>query len=132
MMTINQISKTLGIAAKTIRYYEDVGLISAVSRADNGYRQFTISNIEELRLVKGARQAGFNIEESKELMGLFQDKTRQSKDVKALTLEKMSQLKEKIEAMNNMLQRLENLSNSCIGNEESDCAILDGLTQNSI
>lgn len=119
------------MAAKTIRYYEEVGLISAVGRGENGYRQFNEANIEELRLVKGARQAGFNIEESKELMGLFQNKTRQSKDVKALTLEKMSQLEEKIQAMNNMLQLLEKLSDSCVGNEKSDCAILDGLTKNS-
>jgi len=130
MKTIKQVSKSLDIAPKTIRYYEDVGLLSPISRGVNGYRYFMPENIEELRLIKGARIAGFSIEESKELMALFKDSTRKSKDVKALTLEKTSQLRKKISVLNDMLIMLENLSASCPGDEKSDCAILDGLTKN--
>jgi len=63
-------------------------------------------------------------------MALFKDSTRKSKDVKALTLEKTSQLRKKISVLNDMLIMLENLSASCPGDEKSDCAILDGLTKN--
>jgi MerR family copper efflux transcriptional regulator len=129
MTTINQVSKSLDIPPKTIRYYEEIGLLSPIHRSNNGYRYFTTANIDELRLIKGARIAGFNIEESKELMGLFRNSNRKSKDVKALTLEKTSQLKERITALNDMLIKLENLSESCLGDEESDCAILNGLTK---
>jgi len=130
MITIKQVSKLLDIAPKTIRYYEDIGLLRPVNRGDNGYRYFMPENIEELRLIKGARMAGFSIEESKELMGLFKDSTRKSKDVKALTVEKTAQLRKKITVLNDMLITLENLSASCLGDEKSDCAILDGLSKN--
>jgi len=53
MKTIKQVSKSLDIAPKTIRYYEDVGLLSPISRGVNGYRYFMPENIEELRLIKG-------------------------------------------------------------------------------
>lgn len=129
MTTINQVSKSLDIPPKTIRYYEEIGLLSPINRSNNGYRHFTTANIDELRLIKGARIAGFNIEESKELMGLFRNSNRKSKDVKALTLEKSSQLRERITALNDMLIKIENLSESCLGDEESDCAILNGLTK---
>lgn len=128
-MTINQVSKLLQLSAKTIRYYEEIGLLSPVFRSENGYRYFSEDDTNELRLIQGARNAGFSIEESKELMDLFRDQNRQSRDVKSLTTEKISQLKEKIQAMKNMLQQLEKLSDSCHGDSHSQCAILDGLSK---
>jgi len=127
MLTIGKAATLTALSAKTIRYYEGIGLISPALRSDNGYRYFTQRSIEELNLVKGARDSGFTIEQCKELMALFRDKGRHSSEVKALTNEKISQIKHKILALNNIVQSLEKLSDQCQGNELSGCAILDGL-----
>ncbi len=127
MITIGRAAKFTNIPAKTIRYYEEINLISPAQRSDNGYRYFNQHSIDELNLVKGARDAGFTIEQCKELMALFRDDNRQSSEVKALTDEKISQIKQKISALNNIVQSLEALSDECRGDDSSDCAILNGL-----
>ncbi|MGB0897909.1 MAG: MerR family transcriptional regulator [Psychrobium sp.] len=129
MKSITQVSRLLAMSVKTIRYYDDIGLLGSVSRASNGYRQFTETNIAQLRLIQSARFAGFSIDESKELLTLFNDNNRASKDVKALTRDKISVLKEKINELNNVVKNLEFLHDACAGDEQSQCSILDGLSK---
>ncbi|OIQ47078.1 MAG: hypothetical protein BM565_08430 [Gammaproteobacteria bacterium MedPE] len=129
MKSITQVSRALSMPVKTIRYYDDIGLLGTISRASNGYRQFTDANIAQLRLIKSARIAGFSIDESKELIALFNDNNRASKEVKALTSEKISALKEKINELNNIVKNLEFLHDACAGDEQSQCSILDGLSK---
>ncbi len=129
MKSITQVSRMLSMPVKTIRYYDDIELLGSVSRASNGYRQFNETNIAQLRLIKSARFAGFSIDESKELIALFNDNNRASKEVKALTSEKIHALKEKINELNNVVKNLESLHDACAGDEQSQCSILDGLSQ---
>lgn len=129
MKSITQVSRMLSMPVKTIRYYDDIGLLGTISRANNGYRQFTEANIAQLRLIKSARFAGFSIDESKELIALFNDNNRASKEVKALTSEKIHALKEKINELNNVVKNLESLHDACAGDEQSQCSILDGLSK---
>ncbi|WP_435276188.1 MerR family transcriptional regulator [Psychrobium sp. nBUS_13] len=129
MKSITQVSRLLAMPVKTIRYYDDIGLLGSVSRANNGYRQFNETNIAQLRLIQSARFAGFSIDESKELIALFNDNNRASKEVKALTSEKIRALKEKINELNNVVKNLESLHDACAGDEQSQCSILDGLSK---
>lgn len=126
-LTIGKAAKATNLPPKTIRYYEEVGLIAPAIRSDNGYRYFTSAAISELKLVKGARDAGFTIEQCRELMNLFRDEHRQRCDVKAITEQKISHIKQRILALTDIVQHLESLNEKCSGGEESECAILDGL-----
>jgi len=127
MINIGKVSAVTKVPAKTIRYYEQIGLTSPPKRTQNGYRCYDHSDINELNLIKGARDAGFSIEQCKELMGLFRDKERHSSEVKRLTIEKITQIKRKISALDDIVQSLETLSDKCRGDDEPECAILDGL-----
>lgn len=129
MKTITEVGMLLSMPVKTIRYYDDIGLLGTLSRANNGYRQFNQRNIEQLKLVQGARNAGFSIEETRDLLALFNNENRVSRDVKSMTHEKIIHLKSKIESLNNILQQLESLHDSCAGDETAECAILDGLSK---
>ncbi len=129
MVNIGQAAKLSQVSAKTIRYYEEIGLIGAAKRQENGYRFYDNSSLAELSLVKGARDAGFNLEQCKELMQLFRDKSRQSSEVKALTLQKITQMEAKISALKLIVENLQQLSLECVGDESPDCAILDGLSK---
>lgn len=66
--TIGQIAKEVGLPAKTIRFYEDEGIINRPSRSENGYRFYNESDIEGMRIIKYARELGLPLAEMKKLM----------------------------------------------------------------
>lgn len=126
-MNISKVAKTTGLTAKTIRYYESIGLIDAPQRSDNGYRSYTEGTLRELRFIRRARETGFNLEECQALLALYRDKRRTSAQVKKLAQEKMADLRERITSLQIMLASLEKLVCCCHGDERPDCPILDEL-----
>lgn len=67
-LTIGRVEKEVGLPAKTIRFYEEIGLIAPTKRLANGYRVYEPRQTEELRLIKYARDLGLPITEIKKLM----------------------------------------------------------------
>lgn len=67
-LTISQLGKQVGVPAKTIRFYESIGLIAKPERAENGYRMYKAGAAEELAVIKHARGLGLPIEKIKTLM----------------------------------------------------------------
>ncbi|QFI53309.1 Cu(I)-responsive transcriptional regulator [Aeromonas simiae] len=126
-MNISKVAKASGLTAKTIRYYESIGLITAPQRSDNGYRSYGDAALRELRFVKRARETGFNLEECQELLALYRDEHRSSAQVKKLAEEKMVDLRERIAGLQAMLTSLEQLTRCCHGDERPECPILDEL-----
>ncbi len=74
--------KKTGLTSKAIRFYEEKGLVTPPLRSENGYRTYTQKHLNELTLLRQARQVGFNLEECGELVNLFNDPRRHSADVK--------------------------------------------------
>ncbi|PJG58021.1 Cu(I)-responsive transcriptional regulator [Aeromonas cavernicola] len=126
-MNISKVAKATGLTAKTIRYYESIGLITAPTRSDNGYRRYADSALRELRFIKRARETGFNLEECQELLALYRDKQRTSAQVKKLAQEKIVDLRERIAGLQAMLSSLESLVGCCHGDDRPECPILDEL-----
>ena len=126
-MNISKVAKATGLTAKTIRYYESIGLISPPVRSENGYRSYAEGALRELNFVKRARETGFNLEECQELLALYRDEHRTSAQVKALAQEKIVDLRARIAGLQAMLSSLEGLVGCCQGNERPECPILDKL-----
>ena len=91
-MNISDVAKITGLTSKAIRFYEEKGLVTPPMRSENGYRTYTQQHLNELTLLRQARQVGFNLEESGELVNLFNDPQRHSADVKRRTLEKVAEI----------------------------------------
>ena len=127
-MNIKQVAQITGLSSKTIRFYEDKGLINPPERADNGYRQYNASQIDELLFLHRCRNAGFSLPESKELLDLYLDPSRHSSEIKQRTLEKITQIEQQILKLQEMKQQLESLAAQCPGNAQSDCPITDSLS----
>ncbi|ALE94810.1 MULTISPECIES: Cu(I)-responsive transcriptional regulator [Serratia] len=126
-MNISDVAKKTGLTSKTIRFYEEKALITAPIRSDNGYRHYSARHVEELTLLRQARQVGFNLDECRELVALFNDPARHSADVKARTLQKVAEIDRHISELGEMRQRLVTLADQCPGDEGAECPIINNL-----
>ena len=125
-MNIGEISERSGLPAKTIRYYEDIGLITP-ARSENGYRLFGAQDLHKLTFLARARALGFSIEDCRTLMALYEDDTRASADVKQVAIQHLHRIEEKIEQLQSMRQTLSHLVSTCAGDNRPDCPILKDL-----
>lgn len=126
-MNIGEVSERSGLPAKTIRYYEDIGLVRPL-RSDNGYRAFRESDIHKLAFLGRARTLGFSIEDCRTLMGLYEDETRESAQVKAVAKEHLKAIDQKIGQLEAMRETLSHLVEACHGDDRPDCPILADLS----
>ena len=125
-MNIGEAAKATGLPAKTIRYYEDIGLIEP-ARDTNGYRLFSDADVHKLRFLCRSRSLGFTIEECRALLGLYGDPGRASADVKAIAAEHLLQIDQKLVELLDMQQTLRQLVSRCHGDDRPDCPILTDL-----
>ena len=126
-MNIGQAAKQSGISAKMIRHYESVGLLTPANRGDSGYRQFSDNDVHVLKFIRRSRDLGFSIEQIGNLISLWQDSSRTSREVKALAKEHLQFLDQKLQEIEGMRQTLMHLVNCCHGDERPDCPILGEL-----
>jgi len=127
-MNISEAARQSGLSTKTIRYYEDIGLVAAAERAENGYRQYRPREVEELRFLARARDVGFTLDECRQLLDLQRNEERQSQHARELVLEKCRDIEQRIAHLKEMQSQLESLAARCRGDEGPDCAILDQLS----
>jgi len=125
-MNIGRAAHETGLSVKTIRYYEDIGLVDA-DRAENGYRDFGDRQITQLRMLAQARHLGFGLEECRQLLDLNADPDRASRDVRALASRNLEAVRAKIDQLRALEDELETLIGKCHGDDAPDCAILNSL-----
>lgn len=126
-MNIGSASKTTGISAKMIRHYESIGLVPAADRSASGYRDFGPIDIQRLRFIRRARDLGFSLSEIRELLRLWSDRARSSREVKAIALRHVAHLDRRTVQLARMADALRHLALACDGDERPDCPIIDGL-----
>ncbi len=125
-MNISEVASHAGLPPKTIRYYEDIGLIKPL-RDTNGYRAFRDSDMHKLVFLGRARALGFTIENCRALLALWEDKSRASADVRVIATDHLKQIEAKIADLAAMRDTLSDLVRTCAGNDRPDCPILSSL-----
>ncbi|UDL90710.1 Cu(I)-responsive transcriptional regulator [Mesorhizobium sp. PAMC28654] len=119
-MNIGLASEKSGLPSKTIRYYEDIGLLRP-ARTDNGYRDYSAAAIHRLRFLQRSRSLGFSVDECRQLLSLYHDKDRESADVKAVALAKLMEIDRKIAELIGLRHLLHHLVEHCHGDDRPDC-----------
>lgn len=127
-MNIGEAADASGLPPKTLRYYEEIGLISPDRRA-NGYRDYSERAVHTLRFLARARALGFGIEDCRSLLALWEDKDRASADVRRIAQDHLDEIEGKIAALDDMRATLRHLVQTCAGDDRPDCPILKGLAQ---
>jgi MerR family copper efflux transcriptional regulator len=129
MMDIGRASKASGVSVKMIRHYEEIGLLPRVARTYANYRIYSQNDVHMLRFIKRARTLGFSMEDIKELVGLWKNKSRSSAAVKKIAGKHVDALKQKVAALQSMIGTLEHLTHHCHGDHRPECPILDDLAK---
>ncbi|WP_085902278.1 Cu(I)-responsive transcriptional regulator [Kiloniella majae] len=128
-MKIGQVAEVSGLPAKTIRYYESIGLIEPAGRTSSGYRAYQERDIETLKFIQRARSLGFSINEVSALLTLWNDRNRASSQVKALAKQHVADMDRKIAELQSMKDTLSNLIEKCQGDHRPDCPILNDFAK---
>jgi Cu(I)-responsive transcriptional regulator len=125
-MNIGEAAAASGLPAKTIRYYEEIGLVQPV-RTGNGYRAFGQADLRKLTFIARARDLGFSIEACRSLLDLYDNRERASGDVKKIAAGHLRDIDRKILELQAIRAALADLVDRCHGDDRPDCPILRGL-----
>ena len=82
----------------------------------------------KLQFIAKARKFDFSLDECRELLALYENSERSSKEVKALTQEKIGEIDTKLSELNMLREQLSTLASACKGDNRPDCPILDALS----
>jgi MerR family copper efflux transcriptional regulator len=127
-MNIGEAAKKSGLTVKTVRYYDEINLIKPVKNKVTNYRQYTEAELAKLQFIGKARRFNFSIKECKELLSLYENQNRSSKEVRDITLTKISEIDNKLKELKNLREQLSHLVTCCKGNERPECAITTNLS----
>lgn len=128
-MNIGQAAARAGLPVKTLRYYEEIGLVEPARRADNDYRDYSEGDVEYLRFLQRARAVGFGLDICRELLELYRDPQRRCSQVKRLVLAKIEQIDAQLQELRALKGALTEMANSCAGDDSTDCSIIETLAQ---
>ena len=131
LMNIGEAAKAAGVSTKMIRNYEQIGLLPPAERSDAGYRLYGLRDVSVLRFIRQSRRLGFSMEQIAELIGMWRDDTRSSREVKAVAQRHLDDLEEKLREIAEMKDALQRLVSACKGDDHAACAILENLAVDS-
>ena len=131
-MNIGEAAKKSGLSVKTVRYYDAINLIKPIKNKATNYRHYTTADLAKLQFIGKARRFNFSIKECKELLSLYENQNRSSKEVRNLTLTKIAEIDVKLTELENLREQLSHLVNCCKGNERPECPIIDELATGNV
>lgn len=126
-LMIGEVAALTGLPSKTIRYYEESGIIENARRNDNRYRTYSQVDVQTLRFVAHARSLGFSLKDVGDLLSLYRDRKRASKDVRRLALAHLAELDRRIADLQAMRNTIADLAQRCHGDDRPECPIIEEL-----
>ena len=127
-MKILEAAKRAGLTVKTLRYYANIGMVTPHQDPATSYRDYSEEDVAKLQFVGKARRFDFSVEECRELLGLYEDRNRPSREVKALTLKKVAEIDSRLAELQSLKDELSDLVSACDGDHRPDCPILNALS----
>ncbi len=127
LQTIREAALSAGLPVKTVRYYDEIGLVRSSARSPAGYRLYDATACHKLTFVQRARQFNFSLDECRELLDLYENRQRPSREVKKLALAKVDFLQQRLATLSDLKQELEALAERCSGDDRPDCPILTAM-----
>ena len=128
-MNIGKASKLSNLTVKATRYYANINLVKPKQDSQTGYRNYTEEDVLKLKFIGKARSFNFSIDECRDNLSLYEHENRPSKEVKKITLEKISEIDKKLNDLKALRKELSHLANNCHGDDRPNCPILEALSK---
>ena len=128
-MKINQLSKLTNVLSKNIRYYEEIGLLPKALRNSNGYREYSLSDVDNLIFIRRCRELQIPIEQIKVLIKVQTDKMSSCSEVDLMIEQQLEKVRTTINELQLLEKSLSKLAASCSNELIGDCSILKNLKQ---
>lgn len=125
-LTIGEVAQTAGITPETIRYYERLGVLEEAPRTTQGYRKYEARVLEELRLLKAAKDVGFSLEEIARMLALTREDPIHCRAMCEMVEHKITHLDARIRELQTARDRLASARAACDPN--SACVVSEQLT----
>jgi DNA-binding transcriptional MerR regulator len=130
-LTIGKLAGATGTKVETIRYYEQIGLLSAPARSAANYRTYDVAHLRRLSFIRRARDLGFSIDQVRELMGLADRRDQSCIAVDVIANQHRDAITRKIADLTALAGELDTLIDSCSRNTVADCRIIEALAPSS-
>ena len=121
-MLIGELSKRANVPTKTLRFYEDVGVLPEPARTPSGYRDYDDSALDRLRFIASAQAAGLTLTEIREVIGIRDDGSAPCQHVAALLDAKSAAVARQISELRRLQGELDRLRNRAAKVDPADCA----------
>jgi MerR family copper efflux transcriptional regulator len=127
-MFIGELADRSGVGVETVRFYEREGLLPEPPRTAGGYRVYDADAVRRVRFILQAKELGFTLAETKELLALRVTDPDACGDVEATARAKISAVEARIQELERIRIVLGDLVRACAANEQTgECPILDSL-----
>lgn len=129
-MKISELAKQTKVSTKTIRYYEEVGLLTPPTRADNGYRVYQENSVKTLIFIRRCRELKISIDEIKQLVEAKNHPSSSCQHVDNIIAQQLNNIRKAQQELAKLEQSLATLAHSCRHDKVIDCEILNKLHKN--
>ena len=114
-MKIGEVARAAGLGVHAVRFYEREGLIKEPARRPSGYREYSPDTVLNLRFIRRAKELGFSLKETSELLSLETDPEGTAAEVKQLAEAKLEDIESRIQALQRMRRALRKVTEECPG-----------------
>lgn len=131
-MTVGTFARSGGVGVETVRYYQRLGLLGTPERAGGdgpagGIRRYGSADVRRLRFIRQAKDAGFTLEQIRELLEL--DASHDRKRARALAGERIAALDARIAELQTARNALQRLAHECGASNKGPCPIIAAFEQ---
>jgi MerR family mercuric resistance operon transcriptional regulator len=128
LFPIGVLSAETGVNIETIRYYEKISLMPAPPRTEGRQRVYDSTHLKRLNFIRRGRELGFSLDQIRQLLGLVRGHDLTCAEVKAMTEEHVTDIRQKVKDLKKLERVLTELAAQCSGKAVPDCPILDALS----
>ena len=132
MLSIGDLSRHTGVKVPTIRYYEQMGLMSAADRTEGNQRRYEPSDRDRLAFIKHARDLGFTIEAIRELLDLSGHPERPCTHADDIAARQLHIVRDKITRLRRLEQELGRMISTCHEGHVKDCYVIRSLANHEL
>jgi DNA-binding transcriptional MerR regulator len=132
MYSIGNLSRRTGVKVPTIRYYEQMGLISTAHRSEGNQRRYEKTDLERLAFIRHARDLGFDIPAIRELIALSRHPEAPCASADRVANDHLAAVRAKIASLQKLEQELERIVSHCGGHSVEDCYVIRALSDHGL